>query len=387
MSDKTLLTPRNPTVKERHPMKRFLLKALTLLVTLPLLATAAAFPTMAEETAPAPKTLLALGDSITTGYGLENYTPGGDPYLCNSYINRIAAAFGLEGGKTYINRAVNGDRTGDLARLLPSLENEVKNAEMIILTIGGNDLLSILPEIAYMLSGQQVTDFTQAAMTVANATAEQYEALKNDPAFVARMKTVLEDVGTNLQTIAAFFKEKAPNARVIFLKQYNAVHNVQGFEAFGEFGGGFLTSINQAVEQVATAFGYETVDVPAVIDQRAEELTNIRLYDIHPNAEGHREIAKAVAQHLGLSLDQIEDTDAPTEPETEAPMASETDVPTEAPTEAPTDPITEAPTEAPTDKPADTDAPADKKGCGASLGLLSVLMMSVCAAFVLKRSR
>ena len=36
----------------------------------------------------------------------------------------------------------------------------------------------------------------------------------------------------------------------------------------------------------------------------AEELTNIRLYDIHPNAEGHHEIAKAVAQHRGLSLDQ-----------------------------------------------------------------------------------
>ncbi len=372
-------------------MKRSFLKALTLLVTLILLATAAAFPAMAEETAPAPKTLLALGDSLTTGYGLKNYTYGDDPYLCDSYINRIAAAYGLEGGKTYINCAVNGDRTGDLARLLPSLENEVKNAEMIILTIGGNDLLGILPEIAYMLSGQEVTDFTQAAAVFATATAEQYDALKNDPAFVARMKTVLEDVGTNLQTIAAFFKEKAPDARVIFLKQYNPMHNVQGFEAFGEFGGGFLTSINQAVEQVATAFGYETVDVPAVIDHRAEELTNIRLYDIHPNAEGHHEIAKAVAQHLGLSLDQSEDTDAPTEPETktptdpetEAPTDPETEEPTEAPTEAPTDPITEAPT----DKPADTDAPADKKGCGASLGLLSVLIMSVCAAFALKRSR
>ena len=376
-------------------MKRSFLKALTLLVTLTLLATAAALPTMAEETDPAPKTLLALGDSLTTGYGLKNYTYGGDPYLCDSYINRIAAAYGLEGGKTYINRAVNGDKTGDLARLLPSLENEVKNAEMIILTIGGNDLLGILPEIAYMLSGQEVSDFTQAAAVFAAATAEQYDALKNDPAFVARMKTVLEDVGTNLQTIAAFFKEKAPDARVIFLKQYNPMHNVQGFEAFGEFGGGFLTSINQAVEQVATAFGYETVDVPAVIDDRAEELTNIRLYDIHPNAEGHHEIAKAVAQHLGLSLDQSEDTEAPTDPETEAPTDPETEAPTdpeteeptEAPTEAPTDPMTEAPTEAPTDKPADTDALADKKGCGASLGLLSVLMMSVCAAFVLKRSR
>ena len=376
-------------------MKRSFLQALTLLVTLTLLATATAFPAMAEETAPAPKTLLALGDSLTTGYGLKNYTYGGDPYLCDSYINRIAAAYGLEGGKTYINRAVNGDRTGDLARLLPSLENEVKNAEMIILTIGGNDLLGLLPEIAYMLSGQEVSDFTQAAAVFAAATAEQYDALKNDPAFVARMKTVLEDVGTNLQTIATFFKEKAPDARVIFLKQYNPMHNVQGFEAFGEFGGGFLTSINQAVEQVATAFGYETVDVPAVIDHRAEELTNIRLYDIHPNAEGHHEIAKAVAQHLGLSPEQSEDTEAPTDPETEAPTDPETEAPTdpeteeptEAPTEAPTDPITEAPTEAPADKPADTDAPADKKGCGASLGLLSVLMMSVCAAFVLKRSR
>ena len=368
-------------------MKRPLLKALTVLVTLMLFSTAAAFPAMAAETSPAPKTLLALGDSLTTGYGLKDYTYGGDPYLCDSYINRIAAAFGLEGGKTYINRAVNGDKTGDLARLLPSLENEVRSAEMIILTIGGNDLLGILPEIAYMLSGQEVSDFAQAFALFARATPEQYEALQNNPAFVARMKTVLEDVATNLQTIAAFFKEKAPDARVIFLKQYNPMHNVQGFEAFGSFGGGFLASINQAVEATATAFGYETVDIPAVIDERAEELTNIRLFDIHPNAKGHRVIAAALAQHLGLSLDQNEETETPTVPETETPTEPETETPTEAPTEESTEVSTETPTEAPTDKPTDTDAPTDKKGCGASVGLLSVIILSVCAAFALKQRR
>jgi lysophospholipase L1-like esterase len=254
---------------------------------------------------------------------------------------------------------------------------------MIILTIGGNDLLGILPEIAYMLSGQEVTDIAQAFALFARATPEQYETLQNDPAFVARMKTVLEDVATNLQTIATFFKEKAPDARVIFLKQYNPMHNVQGFESFGQFGGGFLASINQAVEATATSFGYETVDIPAVIDERAEELTNIRLFDIHPNAEGHLEIAKAVAQHLGLSLDQNEETEAPTAPEIEAPTEPETEEPTDAPTEAPTDPVPEAPT----DKPADTVASADKKGCGASVGLLSVLILSVCAAFALKQRR
>ena len=52
-----------------------------------------------EETKP--QILLALGDSLTTGYGLDNYTPGGNPYLRNSYINQIAKAMGLEGGQTY----------------------------------------------------------------------------------------------------------------------------------------------------------------------------------------------------------------------------------------------------------------------------------------------
>jgi hypothetical protein len=169
------------------------------------------------------------------------------------------------------------------------------------------------------------------------------------------------------------------------------MHNVQGFESFGQFGGGFLASINQAVEATATAFGYETVDIPAVIDERAEELTNIRLFDIHPNAKGHRVIAAALAQHLGLSLDQNEETEDPTSTETEAPAEPETEAATDTSTEAPTEPVTEAvtedPAEAPADKPADTDAPADKKGCGASMHLLSVLVLSVCAALALKRSR
>ena len=73
-------------------MRKALLKIMTLLVTLTLLATAAICPAIAAESDTAPKTLLALGDSLTTGYGLKDYTYGGDPYLCDSYINRIASA-------------------------------------------------------------------------------------------------------------------------------------------------------------------------------------------------------------------------------------------------------------------------------------------------------
>ena len=41
--------------------------------------------------------LLVLGDSITTGYGLEDYMEGESPYLCSSYANMVANALGLKG--------------------------------------------------------------------------------------------------------------------------------------------------------------------------------------------------------------------------------------------------------------------------------------------------
>ena len=354
-------------------MKKFLLKSTTAIVMLTLLVITTIWPTMAiADQDTSPKTLLALGDSLTTGYGLDQYTYGGDPYLCDSYINRIAAAMGLEGGKSYINRAVNGDTSSDLARLIPTLENEVKDAELIIITIGGNDLLGMLPSIAQRLSGKPVTNFVQAVQIFSGVSAEKYEALKNDPAFVAQMQTVLEDLTANLQTIADFISEKSPDARVIFLKQYNPIHNLPRFEAFGDFSGEFLHSMNEILESVATSFGYETVDVPSVIDERAMMLTNILSYDIHPNALGHLEIAKVVAEHLGLSLDLPEETE------------NATDATAEAQTEAPNSPQETQKEESPT-AVGETDSSTERKGCAASAGPLSGLLLSLCAAFAVKK--
>lgn len=365
-------------------MKKVFLLCASLTVTLTMLLSAAVCPVAAAaDSEPSSVSLLALGDSLTTGYGLDNYSYGGDPYLCDSYINRIAAAMGLQGGETYINHAVNGDRSGDLARLIPSLENEIKAADMIIITIGGNDLLGVLPSVAQRLSGKPVSDFAQAAQILATASAEDYEALRHDPVFAAQMKSLLEDLAVNLQTIAGFIKETSPEARVIFLKQYNPAKNVPGLAAFGEFGGGFLDSINSTLESAAAAFGYETVDIPSVIDGRAALLTNILSYDIHPNAQGHLEIAKAVARHLGLSLGLPEETEAPAETSAEP----ATDAPTEPANDASTGPATQAPADEPTDASTDPATPVEKKGCSASAGVLLVVLAAVCAAVSLKKTR
>ena len=73
----------------------------------------------------------------------------------------------------------------------------------------------------------------------------------------------------------------------------------------------------------------------------------------------------------------VEVTAEPTEPETEAPTEPETQAPaTEAPTDAP---ATEAPTEPETQ-------PAEKKGCGSVISLVSVALIAlVSSAVIIKR--
>ncbi len=382
-------------------MKNHIKKILILAIAMVVLAFAVTCPVSAESTNNShPQTLLALGDSLTTGYGLDNYEYGGSPYLCDSYANMIAKAMGLEGGKTYINRAVNGDTSADLAKLIPSLENEVKAAEMIIITIGGNDLLGLIPTIASQIAGRTVTDFAEAAAVLMSVNADGYAALANDPGFKAMIAATLASLGTNLHTIASFIKENAPNARVLFLKQYNPMKNVPGFSAFGDFGGMVLDSINSIIETTGQVYGYEIMDVPSVIDSDAVGLTNILAYDIHPNAKGHTEIAKLLAKYLGLSLglsDESEETKVSEEttkvpeettnfPEETTHMSEVTTGTPEAVTNTPKE-TAQTPVETVT-APIGTDIPEPmvQNGCASVISCATLLLASVCAAFIMKKN-
>ena len=349
-------------------LKKCLVSALVMLVCITLCAPSSF---ASEQQEASPKTLLALGDSLTTGYGLDNYLPGESPYLCDSYVNIIAQALGLEGGSTYINRAVNGDRSADLAELIPSLEAEVRSADLIIITIGGNDLLSIVPAIASQIAGKSVTSFEQAMAVFSAATTETYAALLADPAFCQQMEKIFSDLDANLKVIMRFIQQTAPDARVVFLKQYNPFKNVPGFVDFGEFAGRMLDSINSGVESNALAFGFEVVDTTFVIEANALGLTNIAQNDIHPNKAGHAEIAKLLAEHLGLS-EQSEQETSPQEssaaPETDASTSTEQD------TNPPVPEVTAPETTKQESDPPDTApaTPKDHKGCAGSTGLLPV---------------
>lgn len=93
-------------------------------------------PVMGEELR-----IVALGDSLFTGYGLE---PG------KSYPARLEAALRARGLNARItNAGVSGDTTaGGLGRLDFTLNSLAKPPALVVISLGGNDMLRGLPPAA-----------------------------------------------------------------------------------------------------------------------------------------------------------------------------------------------------------------------------------------------
>ena len=347
-------------------MKKTLCRIISLLSVIALLASLA-IPASAMKK---PEFLLAIGDSITSGYGLDGFDES-DPYNCGSYANLLSTALSLEGKDSYINKALSGATSADILADLPDIVNYLSYADMIVFSAGVNDLQNAIPIIASAVSGKTVTGLSASIDVLTAAAPEKFTALANNQNFQKKIGDVLTKYETNITAIAEMIKTNAPEARVIFLKQYNPLCNVPGFETFGSFAGTLISKVNESMEKVCAAYGFDIVDVPSVIDVDAMGLTNMLNYDIHPNAAGHVEIARLIASHLGISLDPSQNTfDAETEPETTAEEITAAVEETAAPE---TEPVTEAQPEA--------------SGCSSSLSAAAVLTVSVCAAFVFKKRK
>lgn len=82
--------------------------------------------------------VLAFGDSLFTGYGLK---PG------EGYPERLEAALRAKGINARIaNAGLSGDTTaGALQRLQFTLDNQAKQPDLVVISLGGNDMLRGLP--------------------------------------------------------------------------------------------------------------------------------------------------------------------------------------------------------------------------------------------------
>lgn len=198
-----------------------------------------------------------LGDSIARGAGIYNSE--------KACYGRIVAD---TNGYNYANYAVDGARSTDLLQRLnvPEVAKGVKNADIISISIGGNDYLQQnLPKI------------------FAQVTFGNYKIV-ND---------VQEIFRDNFTEIMEKIKELNPDAVILMQTLYNPRTDL-----LRDFYGIAVTRVNLVIEDYLCEHpgAYEIVDVYSVLT--AEYPEYIALDSIHPSSVGNEEIAKLVLAKL-----------------------------------------------------------------------------------------
>lgn len=264
----------------------------------------------AEEQAPI---YLALGDSISTGYGLAEGQKG------------FADIVAEEMGYTLINRAINGNTSmGILAQMKdPLVLADVKQADVITITCGGNDLMGMLfqaiadayntavpPILAIKaenvpaIMSAEGDPRQQALMMAAKTVLEGNAEMGIEPIIAGEaIKTALTAYMNNMAAVITTIRMMNADATIVVTTQYNP---------YAVFGGAYeslsagvdlgVQALSKVIADYSTVVGYRVAGVYGAFAASAENLCNATMeplnVDVHPNAAGHAVIAQCVLDAL-----------------------------------------------------------------------------------------
>ena len=301
------------------------------------------------------KNIIVLGDSIAAGYGLDanEYNYG---EIIADYI-----------GGSVENYAVSGDNSIDLINLLSTINtdqyNAIKNADYVIISIGGNDiiqfaskgLLTIASNTNSLADGYTSADIpdepglhtllemldTDKLKEFASTTAhkltllDEIDKLSKNIRFTSNNKNyekytrLIElQVIPNIQQAVAQIKEINPDAQVIVQTIYNPMQYNQDYYA-AAFTGSKKEALDQLLPElklIMDSFSEQLKAVPGITVAdvyntfTSEETVNgkiarygwyftkiqeqdIQSMDIHPTQKGHIAIASNILNTLNIQSD------------------------------------------------------------------------------------
>lgn len=275
-------------------MKAFM-KPIRLLLTVCLLAQMLLIPSFAAD-API---YLALGDSISTGYGLAEDSP--------SFVEQLADCYP---DFTLVNKAVNGNTPAGVYEQLKGgeLDSYLSNAKLITLTCGGNDMMDSLYEKIASIYNKSHADAPIAASDVPMIFAGRHPSVGQGallgPAMNAikgfseseEFKTRLGEFTAALSQVMDYIRAKNSTVEVIVTTQYNPYTAFQPSSFYGriyrEVENG-AKKLNEEIIKNAEILDYTYADVYTAFTNSTETLCNANVtedgpdLDFHPNAAGH----------------------------------------------------------------------------------------------------
>lgn len=268
---------------------------------------------------------VALGDSISTGYGLD--PENGE----SSFAEQIAEQQEQELSLTML--AQDGETTASLLAKLADADGEVakalETADVVTLTIGGNDFMNALYEyMAKAYNQAYSTSFTaeqfKQALEGKNEELEQATALafvtQKISGFAPGASTLLTQLETALNKIASGIRRHT-EAPVVVATQYNpyrfAADELKPFEqvmpdkvaaaqAIADAFDIMLALMNEKIKALEEQEGFFAADVFSAFDGAQQNPCNASFLpsnlDFHPNALGHTLMAQTVGEVVQSAL-------------------------------------------------------------------------------------
>lgn len=233
------------------------------------------------------RALVVLGDSITSGYGLDGYVSGDNYSAAQSFANRLGGEFG-----SYENYAVDGRTSGELLTALDDADiaAALAGADTVVVSIGGNDFLQP------MLGAVQDAVMSDPDLLSAIQGGDVQLDEDNYMQIMSQMMSVMLDavdavdvsaIGGNICSILSEISDLNSECQVILLTVYDPFEGVQGMEMMDVAAREKLGELNAEISAEASEHGAQVADVHSAFAGHALDYTNISSMDIHPNKDGH----------------------------------------------------------------------------------------------------
>lgn len=266
----------------------------------------ASFPVKAAE----PLHILALGDSIAQGYGLENPKN-------QSYSGVLADKVGA----TVRNEGINGLKSTDLLEKLQRGEYDtaIQEADVILLSIGSNDILKpCVSTIAksfgieteysgiydamserFLNQDVDIQDFMQELRAAKKNLRDNEEMLAACDAFKVNLQEILTSIH-RINPYAVIYADNIYNPYCFADYSYGVVEIVNLCELTEPY----IRRLNEAFQSeskdyilINTYLLFQKDGYTNVVPASLKEISQVNL-DPHPNAKGHRAIADLIYEKL-----------------------------------------------------------------------------------------
>ncbi len=288
--------------------KNYLRSAAALLAAISLMTSAVPFEVSAEGT----MSMVALGDSITTGYSKDGSLVAGYAEIVSSYYGAELTSFAQDG----LTSAGLLEQLSDL-----SVQEAVAGADVVLVTIGGNDILQLILNNDY-IDATQYEDMGQlisamGQMSLLETAQMQMYMNKVMPDAIAACRANTIEIAAQLKSMT--------QAEIVFQTIYNPMDLDADDTSLATSGGMEVLSSNvhKYLEGIAdnTTFplgqcvngairdltGVTVVDTFQTLYDHGYYYTDIKAVDVHPNSIGHLAIAETVIEALAIPETGAED--------------------------------------------------------------------------------